>query len=142
MKVSLRVSDNPMDTIEIETSEDVAITLTESYSKEDNLARKWRSHHYSLDALDYEVLEYAVQDTPESILIDAETEAESSAWCEKALSLLTDVQRKRFLKYASGLSIREIARQEGADHTSVWESIKASRKKLKKFCKSTPTKQD
>ena len=61
MKVTYRNSDTT--TIEIETSEEIAVTLTESYRKEDNLARKCRYHHYSYDAIDYEGEEYADPDT-------------------------------------------------------------------------------
>ena len=45
MKVTYRNSDTT--TIEIETSKEIAVTLTESYREEDNLARKCRYHHYS-----------------------------------------------------------------------------------------------
>ena len=65
MKVRYRNSDTT--TIEIETSEEIAVTLTESYRKEDNLARKCRYHHYSYDAIDFEGEEYADPDTPETI---------------------------------------------------------------------------
>ena len=47
MKVTYRNSDTT--TIEIETSEEIAVTLTESYRKEDNLARK-SAHHASCGA--------------------------------------------------------------------------------------------
>ena len=137
MKVTYRNSDTT--TIEIETSEEIAVTLTESYRKEDNLARKYRYHHYSYDAIDFEGEEYADPDTPESILTDSEAEAESNARYAQALTLLTEVQRSRFLMYAAGLSTHEIARREGTNQKSVHESIEAARKKLKKFYASTPS---
>ena len=138
MKVTYRNSDTT--TIEIETSEEIAVTLTESYRKEDNLARKCRYHHYSYDAIDFEGEEYADPDTPESILTDSEAEAESNARYAQALALLTEVQRSRFLMYAAGLSTHEIARREGTNQKSVHESIEAARKKLKKFYADTPLK--
>lgn len=112
----------------------------ESYRKEDNLARKCRYHHYSYDAIDFEGEEYADPDTPESILTDSEAEAESNARYAQALTLLTEVQRSRFLMYAAGLSTHEIARREGTNQKSVHESIEAARKKLKKFYEDTPSK--
>lgn len=137
MKVRYRNSDTT--TIEIETSEEIAITLTDSYREEDNYDRKCRYHNYSYDAIDYEGEEYAAPDTPESIAMDKEDAAESSTRYAKALALLTDVQRNRFLMYAAGLSTHEIARREGSNQKSVHESIEAARKKLKKFYESTPS---
>lgn len=142
MKVRYRNSDTT--TIEIETSEEIAITLTDSYREEDNYDRKCRYHNYSYDAIDYEGEEYAAPDTPESIVVDKEDAAESSARYAKALALLTDIQRERFLMYAAGMSTHEIARLEGSNQKSVHESIEAARKKLLKFYggkrKNTPSK--
>ena len=137
MKVRYRNSDTT--TIEIETSEEIAITLTDSYREEDNYDRKCRYHNYSYDAIDYEGEEYAAQDTPESIAMDKEDAAESSTRYAKALALLTDIQRNRFLMYAAGLSTHEIARRESSNQKSVHESIEAARKKLKKFYENTPS---
>ena len=138
MKVIYRNSDTT--TIEIETSEEIAITLTESYRTEDNYERKCRYHNYSLDAALYEGADYADADTPETLVEDDEAEKESSARYTKALSLLTDVQRNRFLMFAAGMSTHEIANREGTNQKSVYESIEAARKKLKKFYESTPSK--
>ena len=137
MKVVYRNSDTS--TIEIETSEEIAITLTDSYRTEDNYERKCRYHNYSMDAAVYEGKDYAAPDTPESIAMDKEDAAESSTRYAKALALLTDVQRNRFLMYAAGLSTHEIARREGSNQKSVHESIEAARKKLKKFYENTPS---
>lgn len=47
---------------------------------------------------------------------------------------LTPVQERRFVKhYVEGLSYRQIAEEEGVDYTSVRDSIKWAKKKLKKF---------
>jgi len=142
MKVIYRNSDTT--TIEIETSEEIAISLTDSYREEDNYDRKCRYHNYSMDAAVYEGKDYAAPDTPESIAVDKEDAAESSARYDKALALLTDIQRERFLMYAAGMSTHEIARLEGSNQKSVHESIEAARKKLLKFYggkrKNTPSK--
>lgn len=51
MKIKYRNSDTTI--IELDVAEDIAVTLETSYREEDNLARKWRYHHYSLDAVEY-----------------------------------------------------------------------------------------
>ena len=49
------------------------------------------------------------------------------------LSVLTPKQRERYIKSkAYGMSVRDIAAEEGSDWTSVWESICASEKRLEK----------
>jgi len=45
----------------------------------------------------------------------------------------SEVQRRRLLMLAGGMSVREIARQEGVDFRTVHESIAAGRKKFKKL---------
>ena len=50
-----------------------------------------------------------------------------------ALASLTETQLRRFgMFWHDGLSIREIARIEGADYKSVRETIESTRKKLAK----------
>jgi len=51
---------------------------------------------------------------------------------------LSKVQQRRLLKLAGGMSIREIARQEGTNFRTVHESVEAGRKNLKSFSKKTP----
>lgn len=48
-----------------------------------------------------------------------------------AFHRLSKVQQRRLLKLAGGMSIREIARQEGTNFRTVYESVEAGRKKLK-----------
>ena len=51
-----------------------------------------------------------------------------------AFDTLTEVQKRRLLMLADGLSMREIARREGIKHHAVMESIEGARKKfLKNF---------
>lgn len=136
MKITYCIT--PNDSIEIEVTDEVAFLLEESYRKEENGERKNRRHQQiSIDALEWDELEIASNDTPESVLLEAEAEAESNDRYAKALALLTEVQRNRFLMYASGLSTSEIARREGTAQRSVYESIEAARKKLKKFYETT-----
>ena len=131
MKVTYRNTDTK--TIELELDDQIATALTESYRKEDNLARKHRYHNYSFEAATYQGLEVADDETPESILLEAEEETESNAHVAQALSLLTDVQRKRFLLLMEGMSVSEIARSEGTNQKTVYASIELARKKLRKL---------
>ncbi len=89
----------------------------------------------SLDSLVYEGEEFADTDTPESIYIGYEDEAEKEdeeAIINGYLSLLTETQRKRIQMRRAGLSFKQIADIEGTDSSSVRESVYAAYKKLKK----------
>ena len=46
---------------------------------------------------------------------------------------LSEVQRRRLLMLAEGVSLREIARREGKDIKSIRESIEWARKKFLKY---------
>ena len=50
-----------------------------------------------------------------------------------AFHRLSEVQQRRLLMLAGGMSIQEIARQEGSNFRTVHESVEAGRKKFKKF---------
>ena len=50
-----------------------------------------------------------------------------------AFHKLSEVQQKRLLMLAGGMSIREIAWQEGTNFRTVHESVESGRKKFKKF---------
>ena len=51
----------------------------------------------------------------------------------QALDGLSEVQRRRILMLAGGMSVNEIARNEGVHHSVVSETISAARKNFKKF---------
>jgi DNA-binding CsgD family transcriptional regulator len=51
----------------------------------------------------------------------------------RGLMALTETQRRRLLKLASGKSIAVIAREEGTAYNTVKESINQARKIMKKF---------
>lgn len=98
---------------------------------------KYEHRHtpFSTDALVYEGEEYAEIDTPESVYICFEDEAEKEddeAIIERYLSVLTDAQRRRIQMRMKGLSFKAIADIEGTDSSSVRESVYAAHKKLKK----------
>lgn len=113
---------------EIEVEENIGTWILDSRRTEENLARKERYHCYSSDAA-WEGLNYAAPDTPESLMLQKYENTRLSS----AINGLTEIQRRRFIKFAEGLSIREIARQEGANFKSVHDSIEQAQKKLKKF---------
>lgn len=50
-----------------------------------------------------------------------------------AFSHLSEVQKRRMMMLAAGLSMREIARREDKDIKTIRESIEAARKKFLKF---------
>ena len=115
-------------TTEVEVSEEVGTVIVDSRRKESNLDRKERRHCYSYDAIEYEGEEYGAYDyyecMDESISRDARIRA--------AFDTLTEVQKRRLLMLANGLSMREIARREGIKHHAVMESIEGARKKFLK----------
>lgn len=126
MKIQWKFADGT--TSEIEVNEEIGNYITASRREESNLDRKERYHCYSLDAIDYEGLEYAADTTPENETARKEDTMRINA----ALDKLSETQQRRLLMLADGLSIREIARREGVDHRAVRESIEAARKKFKK----------
>ena len=120
---------------EIEVEENIGTWILDSRRVEENLARKERYHCYSSDAA-WEGEDYAVPDTPESLIL----RKYENKRLISALGELTEVQKRRFIKFAEGISIREIARQEGTNFKSVYASIEQARKKLKKIIINTPIK--
>jgi len=126
MKIQWKFTDGT--TSEVEVNEEIGNYITASRREESNLDRKERYHSYSLDAIDYEGLEYATDTTPETEMSSKEDAARVNA----ALNKLSETQQRRLLMLADGLSIREIARREGVDHRAIRESIEAARKKFKK----------
>lgn len=115
---------------EVEVSEELGAVIIDSRRKEESLNRKERRHCYSLDAAVYEGLEYGAYDSDLDMSDDTD---ESKTHVRKAFSHLSETQKRRLLMLASGLSIREIARREGKDFSSVRESIESARKKFLKF---------
>lgn len=126
MKITWKFADGT--TSEVEVNEELGDFITASRREESNLDRKERYHSYSLDAIDYEGLEYSTDTTPETEM----SSRDDTARVNVALDKLSETQQRRLLMLADGLSIREIARREGVDHRAIRESIEAARKKFKK----------
>ena len=115
----------------IDVDESVGNFITDSRRTEDSAERKHRRHCWSMDAIDYEGLEYAdPEDFTDELFDDTD---ERNAQIKEAFSHLTDVQQRRMLMLANGLSLREIARREGKDIKTIRESVEAARAKFKKF---------
>lgn len=117
------------ETSDVEVSEEIGTVILGSRREESNQDRKERYHCYSLDAAVYEGDDYADEHTPETELL---LQLENQQIAE-ALSRLSEVQRRRLLMLAQGLSVREIARREGKDIKTIRESIAGARKKFLKF---------
>lgn len=114
---------------EVEVSDEIGTMIVDSRRNEDSSDRKERRHCWSLDAVLYEGLEFGYED--ETFKDMDEEELKSRVW--SAFSHLSALQQRRLLLLSGGLSIREIARKEGKDFKTVYESIEAARKKFKKF---------
>ena len=117
------------ETSDVEVSEEIGTVILDSRREESNLDRKERYHCYSLDAADFEGEDYADGSTPESELFLQLENQHIAATFDK----LSEVQKRRLLMLAQGLSLREIARREGKDIKTIRESIEGARKKFLKF---------
>ena len=129
MKIDWKFNNGEVSTVEIE-DENIGSFIIDSRKNETNLDRKERYHCISYDAFEYESSEFTSDETPETITeLDFDNER-----INNALSALSEIQRKRLLMLAAGLSVREIARREGKEIKTIRESIEAARKKfLKNF---------
>lgn len=111
------------ETTEIEVDENIGTFILDSRRNEENLARKERYHCYSSDVA-WEGEDYADSDTPETILF----KKMRSERIKKALSKLSDVQRRRLLMHIDGLNYSEIARIEEVNHSAVKKSVESAKK--------------
>lgn len=119
---------------EVEVSEEIGTYIMDSRRKESSDNRKERYHCCPLDVILYEGSEFGYE---EGNYLE---EREDTELLKEVLGCLTDTQRKRMLLFIEGWSFRNIAEQEGANHKSVEESIKAAQKKMQKHLQNTPTK--
>ena len=113
---------------EVEVNEEIGAVILESRRKEENMERNRRRRCYSLDDVDFEGEDLADDRTPESLLI----EQIDNEHIKETLNKLSEIQRRRLLMLASGMSIHDIARSEGTDYRAVYDSIKQARKKCQK----------
>lgn len=121
---------------EVEVSDEIGAVITASRKAEHALEERNRYHCYSLDAIDYEGLEYGECD--EYPIEDDSTERAKRI--NTAFSHLTEVQQRRLRLYADGKTLREIAALENTRFQSVAESIEAAKKKFLKKYRPHPDK--
>ena len=124
MKITYQFADGSKS--EVEVSDDLGTVIMDSRREESNLDRKERYHCWSMDAAEYEGEEYGIPDFTDDLIDDTDEKV------REAFSHLSETQRRRMLMLSEGMSIREIARSEGKDFSSVRESIEAARKKFLK----------
>lgn len=99
MKIKYEFANGTVSEVEVEDS--IGAVIVEDRRREDNLSRRERYHCYSLDAAQFEGAEYSGGETPETQMergLDAERIAH-------ALDGLSEVQRRRLLKFAEGISV-------------------------------------
>ena len=120
--------------MEVDVSDEIGAVITASRKAEHALEERNRYHCYSLDAIDYEGLEYGKCD---EYPIEDDS-AERAERIQAAFSQLTETQQRRLRLYADGKALREIAALENIKFQSVAESIEAAKKKFLKNYRSTP----
>lgn len=119
---------------EVEVTEEVAEYLSESAREIENSDRRYRRRvEYHAETTDFNEGSFAYHMTPEEILLQKER-------FEEAWNKLSEVQRQRLKLWSAGYTCREIAAMEGANYTSVAESIKSGREKFKKIFGPYPYK--
>lgn len=116
---------------------DELIAFMDSNCREIWAKDKYEHRHtlFSTNALVYEGEKYADTDTSESIYLGYEDDAEKEddeTVIVRYLSVLTETQRRRMQMRMKGMPFKVIADIEGTDSSSVWESVYAAHKKLKK----------
>lgn len=112
---------------EVEVSEEIGAVIIDSRKAEHAQNEKQRYHCYSLDAIDYEGLEYAEKELTDDFPEEKKTKVRA------AFAKLTPTQKRRTLMLSKGISMHEIARKENVDFKSVWQSIEGARKIFSKF---------
>ena len=132
MTVNYKFADGTVS--EVEVSEEIGTYIMDSRRKESSANRKERYHCCPLDAILYEGNEFGYEEG--NYLEDRE----DTELLKEVLNCLTNTQRRRMLLFIEGWSFRNIAEQEGTNHKSVEESIKAAQKRIQKFLNNTPTK--
>ena len=116
----------------VEVSDEYGTFIVDS-RKEEHAGNERERYHaaFSIDDPDsYESQKFSDNSSnPEAIYL-RKCESESLS---RGLMTLTETQRRRLLKLASGKTIAVIAREEGAAYNTVKESINQARKIMKNF---------
>ena len=125
MKISYKFLDGKH--TEVEVADAIGAVIVDSRRVENSAERKHRRY---IDAIKYEGKEYGTGEFADALCDDAEIR-NKKIW--DAFSHLSEVQKRRMMMLAAGLSMREIARREDKDIKTIRESIEAARKKFLKF---------
>lgn len=113
----------------VEVNDEVGAEILKSRRIEENGDRKERYHCYSIAGLDYEGDEFADKDTPESLLLNKEEEGVLQEFMET----LTEVQKRRLQLRIEGLTLTDIAREEGVEFNPVKRTFLQISKKFQIF---------
>lgn len=117
---------------EIEVDEVYGNIVLDDRRKEENYERKLRRYHTSsIDSLKYEGSEFSDFRSPSYYYEKSLEDIEQSELLEKILKSLTKTEKRRIMLRAEGKTLEEIALLENVSISSVYESIRAARKKAK-----------
>ena len=120
------------DVLEVEAEDSFAAYILMDRLREENSNRKERRHNYRLELMNFEDERFASQwGNPENDFINHE-DYEALL---KILEGLTSTQKRRLILRLTGITYREIARQEKVDVKSVFQSIEGIRTKLQGILK-------
>ena len=103
MKIKYEFADGTVSEVEVEES--IGAAIIDSRRKEDNLSRKERYHCYSLDAMPYgdkdKFMPYS-EESPDWMM----EQEEYSSHINKTFARLSEIQQRRMLMLAAGMSMR------------------------------------
>ena len=120
-----------IETKTVDASQAVEDSLKESQREEWANNKKQSRYTISSDAQEYEGLDYGYYDD----YFAADKRKAELMEIHKILSLLTETERRRAMMLYRGMSQTQIAAKEGVSIQSINDSVKAMRKKIKKFLK-------
>lgn len=120
------------DVLEVEAEDSFAAYILMDRVREASADRKEHRHNYRLELMHFEDERFASQwGNPEKNLLNHEDYEELL----KILEGLTSTQKRRLILRLSGITYREIAKQENVNVKSVFQSIEGVRMKLQDFLK-------
>ncbi len=135
MEITIRINGRM---VSVEVNDDVAKCYVQGRRKAENLYHEKRRHWDDREFDEYIVAAEGLlpyQPTPEDIVCRRET----LALLLSILDTCTAIQRERFLLYALyGFGYTEIGMMQGCSRESVYESIRAVRRKFLKFFSNHP----
>ena len=129
MKITYKF--NTGEKTEVEVSEEIGTVIVDSRRAEHANNERHRYHSaFSLDDKTYEGSLFGSTSGDPQLILERR---EDNASLRRGLASLTPIQRRRFLKFAAGMSYAAIGRSEKVDANTVKESVQAAQKHMKKF---------